>query len=89
LFTWPYNFDLFSQEEIKLFNQGFLSGLSPDALCRNVNNSLVSHYQENDSSLLKFKHCLNLLWRNQNCHQRHGCIYMHSPDNADFDSMNC
>ena len=55
LFTWPYNFDLFSQEEIKLFQSSFLSGLSPDALCRNVNNSLVFHHQENDSSLLKFK----------------------------------
>lgn len=51
----PITLTFFSQEEIKLFNQGFLSGLSPDALCRNVNNSLVSHYQENDSSLLKFK----------------------------------
>ena len=33
LFAWPYNFDL-SFENPKLF-QGILSGLSPDALCRN------------------------------------------------------
>jgi hypothetical protein len=48
-----------------------LTGLSPVALCRNV-NKLRYFYRENYSSLLNFKMFFNTIeysfWRNQKCY---------------------
>ena len=57
LVTWPYNFDV-SLKTIAVVSKT-VRGLSPRALCRNVNDSFCFHWflsgcLENDSSLLKF-----------------------------------
>ena len=86
LFTWPYNFDFFhkNSKSIKeLFKYQIRLTFSIwYALCRNVNvlswyHMNMQHRFENDSSLLEFKQSLNSFWRNQNCHQRHGCTCAH------------
>ena len=86
LFTWPYNFDFFhkNSKSIKELFKYQIRWLSRSDTRYAVMWMVLSWYHmnmqhrfENDSSLLKFKQSLNSFWRNQNCHQRHGCACAH------------
>jgi len=85
LVTWPYNFDLSC--EISPFSFKDLRGLSPRALCRNVNEFF-------DISVKRtIRHYLNKtkfhsFWRNQNVADGTVRLKSLSVSNADFDSMN-
>ena len=66
LVTWPYNFD--TSYEIKIVSRTDLTGLSPVALCRNVNNSKNittnqdDNILENNSSLLNLQNVFQHNW---------------------------
>ena len=95
LVTWPYNFDV-SCESISVVSKT-VWGLTPHALCRNVNDSFCFHWflsdcLENDSSLLKFNKVKFVLTQSKMLLAARSVLNLYectvSANNSDFDSMN-